>query len=841
NLLVTITGPSDKAAFPPRFTHQLIKQLQHDTAPNVFQPAGVYDGKKNLYMPHLLDLGKSDSALFNIPFVDGPSAKSRPPVLYTVKLTKVAEINPEVLQRFVDGLQSQDEGVSTTLMAMNVAIRQDPILRGFAFNTRSFFPNTDDTLSDSRMGLQFGRGIFQSIRPTLGKVILNTDITTAMFYRYGALTTLCTEYLQAPDNPEFLSPTRGLPDRERIRLQRFVTGIRARVVTSTTPNAPVKTITIAKLTDVSAREFVFTQRDGKKTTVASYFQKAHNKSLRYPDIICALTASGAAIPLELLTVLPGQIARKQVPPEVTAGMVAFSKLEPPKRLTEINKGLQLLAHGQSEYVRNFGMSVSNTSVMSIDARIINPPRLQYGAKDGKRLMSVDPRHGSWNLMDKTFIQPRPINRWTVVILESEGRFSKHAAREMVKTIIESFATVGMRIHETDPIIVHANPQRDISLSLRQAGAQTARKHAGPDGQLKNGPDLMFAVLPDLGNAELYRRVKHFGDIETGVVTQCLKASLCKRARIQYWANVASKVNPKLGGINHKPDPSSPAASNLNDPHCPTVIMGADVMHPSPGSNAPSYTAVVTNVDSDAAKYIAESRVQTSRVEIIEDLEVMVKNLLKKYMNYREQVEKHAVIKPSRLLFFRDGVSEGQYQQVKDLEIRVIRQVCHDLGIDPKITFIIVAKRHHFRFFPKEPSQADRSGNCPAGTVVDTGITHPTEFDFYLQSHGGLLGTSRSAHYHVLEDDSGFTADAMQSLCYGLCHVFARSTRTISVPAPVAHADIVCSRAPNHYRSNISMSDVESTKTGGSHNSTLEQLKAEYKPVHPNHQRRTFFT
>lgn len=52
------------------------------------------------------------------------------------------------------------------------------------------------------------------------------------------------------------------------------------------------------------------------------------------------------------------------------------------------------------------------------------------------------------------------------------------------------------------------------------------------------------------------------------------------------------------------------------------------------------------------------------------------------------------------------------------------------------------------FFPQSERDGDRSGNCPAGTVVDREVSHPTEFDFYLQSHGGLLGTSRPAHYSV---------------------------------------------------------------------------------------------
>ena len=83
--------------------------------------------------------------------------------------------------------------------------------------------------------------------------------------------------------------------------------------------------------------------------------------------------------------------------------------------------------------------------------------------------------------------------------------------------------------------------------------------------------------------------------------------------------------------------------------------------------------------------------------------------------------------------------------------------CADLKIKPKITIIIVAKRHHVRFFPggTGPMEQDRSGNCLAGTVVDQVVSHPTEFDWYLQSHGGLLGTSRPAHYNVLYDENGF--------------------------------------------------------------------------------------
>jgi eukaryotic translation initiation factor 2C len=82
----------------------------------------------------------------------------------------------------------------------------------------------------------------------------------------------------------------------------------------------------------------------------------------------------------------------------------------------------------------------------------------------------------------------------------------------------------------------------------------------------------------------------FGDIKTGVATQCLKSQKVRNAKAQYFANVLlkyvnshiyvsrkfkrafSRVNVKLGGINTVPDAKS--AAILTDPANPTVVMGS---------------------------------------------------------------------------------------------------------------------------------------------------------------------------------------------------------------------------------------------------------------------------
>jgi eukaryotic translation initiation factor 2C len=83
------------------------------------------------------------------------------------------------------------------------------------------------------------------------------------------------------------------------------------------------------------------------------------------------------------------------------------------------------------------------------------------------------------------------------------------------------------------------------------------------------------------------------------------------------------------------------------------------------------------------------------------------------------------------------------------------EACKEVGINPKITVIIVGKRHHVRFFPRPTSQIG-AGIAQLAPSWIRDVVHPTEFDFYLQSHGGLLGTSRPAHYSVLHDENGFT-------------------------------------------------------------------------------------
>ena len=109
---------------------------------------------------------------------------------------------------------------------------------------------------------------------------------------------------------------------------------------------------------------------------------------------------------------------------------------------------------------------------------------------------------------------------------------------------------------------------------------------------------------------------------------------------------------------------------------------------------------------------------------------------------------------------------GQYKHVLERELPEIKAACKSISptYKPKISIIVVGKRHHTRFYPTDEAGSDgKTGNCRPGTVVDRGVTAVYDFDFYLQAHAGIKGTARPAHYYVIHNEHRFDANTLQTM------------------------------------------------------------------------------
>nr|KAG5694357.1 hypothetical protein BaRGS_002211 [Batillaria attramentaria] len=103
---------------------------------------------------------------------------------------------------------------------------------------------------------------------------------------------------------------------------------------------------------------------------------------------------------------------------------------------------------------------------------------------------------------------------------------------------------------------------------------------------------------------------------------------------------------------------------------------------------------------------------------------------------------------------------------------------------PKVAFTVVKKRINTRFVLKTPHGLQ---NPPAGTVVDTVVTRPEWYDYYLISQSVRQGTVGPTHYNVIWDTTGLNPSRMQRLTYKLAHQYFNWQGTISVPATCQYA------------------------------------------------------
>ena len=391
--------------------------------------------------------------------------------------------------------------------------------------------------------------------------------------------------------------------------------------------------------------------------------------------------------------------------------------------------------------------------------------------------------------------------WTYLWLSSQGSRDAWNDDQGLASTLNAFQA---KLKEVGIDVSAYTPGLRLPLSAGNIDAQIDAAIQRFVGHPTRKPPTLLLVIMPYADTPIYNRIKFACDVKAGLRNVCVVASkFAKDRNDQYFANVALKFNLKLGGRNQILDNNKLGII----PEGKTMVVGIDVTHPSPGSasNAPSVAGIVASIDQWLAQWPADLQIQTSKKEMVEGLEGMLKSRLRLWAKYNKGNY------PENLLIYRDGVSEGQYDIVLDQELPLLRKACKETypasdtkkGL-PRMSIIIVGKRHNTRFYPVKKEDADRSTNPPNGTVVDRGVTEARNWDFFLQAHAAIQGTARPAHYYTVLDEifrggkiqAPFqnAADALEDLTHNMCYLFGRATKAVSICPAAYYADLVCERA-----------------------------------------------
>ncbi|KAF8514872.1 argonaute-like protein [Hysterangium stoloniferum] len=743
--------------------------------PDIFTSRAAYDGQKNMFTSFLLKLS-NNAAQFNVYMGNVPSQPQPNLKPITVKIIKVTDIDPTSILDVLNGKGSHSSGSLTVLTLLNILVRMKPIM-SHPSNSKSFF--TKDFRSGLGKGLELWRGLFQSVRPTIGRLIVNIDIATAVMYVGGSLVETVLAFIGS-NNARDLSRVTEIQQR---KLDQFLKGL---LIGSKIPprRGGPRWRKVLEIVMTGADDYMFLQeKTGENTSISKYYEAAYRYHVQLGKAICISVGKGIVFPIEVLEVKPGQIFKRTLTSDLAARALKFSTVKPADRIKAIQSSASALGYRESDFLRHSGVTI-NESLLSVNARVLHAPSIQWGSSQAPDT----PRGGAWNVVGKKLWQPAKVRAWAVV--NYEHRRGSQDVLRFLANFVEACKLLGQPCSSFISVFLVAFP--DSPPEDMEDAAKAAM------GKFCEGrPSFILVILPDSA-IDIRTAVKSWGDCKRGCRTQCMKGGKLN-GNNQYCNNLALKLNTKLGGINSIPAKNAPIMKVLSQ--VPTMIIGADVSHAAPDSDRPSVTGLVSSVDQYFSRYVASTKIQTARQEIISELGDMA-NRVSRNVSFSTGAcpsrGTEAVHTALPIISCRDGVSEGQFEAVGKDELNEIKSIERQFGgTPPVITFIIVGKKHHVRFFPKDARDGDRSGNCPPGMVVDRDIVSPVDYDFYLQSHGGLLGTSRPSHYSVIDDGNDLGADNLQAISYLLCHVYARATRSVSIPAPVYYADIVCARGRFH--------------------------------------------
>ncbi|KAJ1989795.1 hypothetical protein H4R33_001936 [Dimargaris cristalligena] len=773
---------------PAELGREVFQVLENQLRHNLFQGTyPVFDGKYNMYSPVVLALadGKGEFDVY-LPrdqkrLESAPAGKGPKP--FKVSLRNVAMINMGVLREFVSGRIEFNPQVQSAISILDVAFHHLPASK-YPSAKNSFY--TSEGKQAISGGIEVWPGLFQSVRPTQGRVLLNVDVSSTAFYAPGSLLNSVVRCLNKVDPLELLN----LREHEMRNLQKMIKGI---PVTLTHRDQGERIFKLKGISERGANQTMFNLRSEDETetkmSVAKYFSDHLNIPVRYPTLPCVELKRGTMVPIEFCTVVSGQRFMRKLDERQTAEMIKFTCVRPQERFKRITKqASDLLCFNSNPYLKAFGIKL-NGKMLSINGRQLPPPTVVYGGNSKDR--NVKPKDGSWNMRDKCFVVAAEIPSYGVLVLDRENGQSRKMVSGFMGQLNKILFNMGIELADRTPSITFGHYMGNFNQSLEKAQSEARRV-------FQQTPRIIYVLVGSTASS-VYGEIKRISDTKLGIITQCMQLSKIRRPNnIQYMANVALKINVKLGGINCLLEPKQTTFISGGS----TMVIGADVTHPGPGNNTdPSIAAVVGSIDKSMTRFVSEVSVLPPRTEIIASLSESVSKMLKAFKQENQCL-------PRRILFYRDGVSETQFQTVLVEELAGIKKAAEEVndGESILVTFITCQKRHHVRFSPLNPGRGDRSGNCPAGTVVDRGVTHPKEFDFFLQSQGGLQGTCRPTRYTVLYDDNDFTADDLQQLTNQLCYLYPRCTRSVSLCPPAYFADLLASRARFHRGSRSDFED-----------------------------------
>lgn len=662
------------------------------------------------------------------------------------------------------------------LMALDVILMQIPLQNGFIQQQNIFVhPNQSKPLLKIPAA-EVWEGFTQSVRQIAGGVAINIDLGFASIWKGSGkpLFELCKSIVGREKNWSQADQKKIVQSLKEVTILTLHTARAYRIFGFSANSAQTEMCSVGP--------------SQEKMSIQKYFAKTYNIRLKYPQLLCVRVhaVKNIYVPMELLLVAPNQ--RYPISPIELQNveMPTIARKQPASRLEKIVSIICDLGYSSSSFLKTFNISVDEKPVYS-QGRMLPSPYIFLNEKSGNTVKkSVATRvPGGWNIGNRQqFCQTSRIRNWFVLNASSlsDTDVSKFALS------LKSSAQRRNLFFGT-PTVKRAASSReiDIASNLRQIS------------RMAGSFEFVLVVIPKQSTT-VHAAIKSVGDVECGLPTQVVVENNVRKSSEMTIENILLKINGKIGGVNqevakNRTQGMSSRETKLRPEN--TIILGADVTHPGRNKGLPSVAAIVATLEKEHYTYAGEIQKQLGGEEVIRGLGELFKKLYEQWVSFVPEAEKNRrATRAKKLLhsviMFRDGVSESQFREVMNVEVTSLRQACKEICEKEAIpninvTYLIVTKRHHTRLF------SERNDNVKPGLVLDTDIVSEDFYDFYLNSHHGIIGTNKSSKYTVLVDENSISPDELQEFIFRMTHTSSRCNRSTSIVTSAYYAHLLAYR------------------------------------------------
>eukprot|EP00102_Acyrthosiphon_pisum_P022180 XP_016659390.1 PREDICTED: protein aubergine-like [Acyrthosiphon pisum] len=271
------------------------------------------------------------------------------------------------------------------------------------------------------------------------------------------------------------------------------------------------------------------------------------------------------------------------------------------------------------------------------------------------------------------------------------------------------------------------------------------------------------------NSDIYNRLNRKLCLEASVPSHLLSLKQVRYNDLSStYAKTAIRINCKLGGV-----PWSVADFGVEN----IMVVGLD-MYQDPLNKNKYFCAVMVSMNGYSMRYFSYVKLVYKK-DISKFYVSSITDALSKYKDLNQKL-------PRGVLIYRDGLKydDESFQETCISEVNLMLAKCFEsyCGGTVPFAYILVKKSDETKFFTHYDSLNYQ--NPLPGTIVDSDITDPNIFDFFLISHTVKSGSVSPTYYCILFNSiPQFLVDELHMITYFLTHMYYKSPHTIQVPAP----------------------------------------------------------